>query len=249
MLRNLCVMSLIAAATAVPAASEAAVLGLMTKADVDKAVAEYLDANPQVVAQALQKYQQIQEAEKQAAVAKAIDAVRPALERDPTSPVIGNPDGDVTVVEFFDYQCGFCKRMFQKVLDGVNADGNVRWVLRDLPTLGPISRTAAKASLAAQNQGKFFEYHQAMMTNSDRLETDEDVLKVAKNAGLDLDRLKADMESPEVNKILNDNARLAQVVQTQGVPNFVIGTYISHGAMMGNELEENIAKTRAANKK
>lgn len=248
MLRKLCVLSLIAV-TAVPAVSQASVLGLMTKKDVDKAIEEYLDQNPQVVVEAFQKYQVMQEAEKQAAVARELAVIRSALENDPTSPVIGNPDGDVTVVEFFDYQCGFCKRMFPKVLKGVNADGNIRWVLRDLPTLGPISRTAAKASLAANKQGKFFEFHQAMMTNNDRLEDEDDIMDIAKKAGLDVKQLEKDMASPEVEKILSDNAQLAQKVQTQGVPNFIIGNYISHGAMMGNELEENVAKVRAEAKK
>ena len=248
MLRSLCVMSLIAVAAA-PAVSQASVLGLMTRQDVDKAIEEYLDQNPKVVVDAIQKYQIMQEAEKQAAIARELAVIRSALENDPTSPVIGNPNGDVTVVEFFDYQCGFCKRMFTKVLKGVNADGNIRWVLRDLPTLGPISRTAAKASLAANKQGKFFEYHQAMMTNSDRIEDEDDIMDIAKKAGLDVKQLKKDMESPEVAKILNDNAQLAQKVQTQGVPNFIIGNYISHGAMMGNELEGNVAKVRAEKKK
>ncbi|CCZ21573.1 putative outer membrane protein [Acetobacter sp. CAG:977] len=248
MLRKLCVASLIAV-TAIPAVSQASVLGLMTKKDVDKAIEEYLDQNPQVVVEAFQKYQVMQEAEKQAAIARELAVIRSALENDPTSPIIGNPNGDVTVVEFFDYQCGFCKRMFSKVLKSVNADGNIRWVLRDLPTLGPISRTAAKASLAANKQGKFFEFHQAMMTNNDRLEDEDDVMDVAKKAGLDVKQLKQDMESPEIEKILNDNAQLALKVQTQGVPNFIIGDYISHGAMMGNELEENVAKVRANAKK
>lgn len=242
MFRKLFVMTLIAV-VAVPSVSQAKFFGLMREDDVKK----YLLDNPEIVMEALQNYQVKQEEQRKAGVREKLSSHRAELEKDPTTPVLGNPKGDVTVVEFFDYNCGFCKMMFPKVWEAVKADGNIRWVLKDLPTLSQESRTAALAGLAAQKQGKYFEMHQALMLHKGQL-TDEEITKLAKEIGLNMKRFESDMNSEALQQILNANRSLANEFEIQGIPQFIIGDYISDGAMMGDELETNVQKVRSQKK-
>ena len=211
----------------------------MDAEEVKQVVKEYLLNNPEIVKEAMDNYAAKEaELKRQALVAK-LDKHRKALEQDPTSPVLGNPDGDITVVEFFDYNCGYCKLMFPKVWNYVQADGNIRWVLKDLPSLGETSVAAARAGLAAEKQGKYFEMHQAMITHNGAL-TEEDIVSYAKKAGLDMKKFEEDRKNPELDKILNANRALASQFEFYGIPDFIIGNFISNGAMMGNELDENV---------
>lgn len=245
MVRKLCAL-IVAAAIALPSAAQAKFFSFgLNETQVKEVVKSYLLENPEIVKEAMDNYAaKQQELEKAAQVAK-LKSNRRALERDPATPVIGNPDGDITIVEFFDYNCGYCKMMFPKVLEYVENDGNIRWVLKDMPSLGETSHAAALAGLAAGKQGKYFEMHQALMLHKGSL-TNEDINKYAKEIGLDMKKFEADKKDPEFEQLLRANYGLAQKFGFRGIPNFIIGDFISNGAMMGDELDVNVTAIREA---
>lgn len=243
MLRKLAVLFLFAAVV-LPSAAQAKFLQFgLNENEVKDIVKEYLLENPEIVKEAMDNYR-IKEAEakKQALVAK-LQTSRAALERDPSTPVIGNPDGDVTIVEFFDYNCGYCKMMFPKVWEYVQNDGNIRWVLKDMPSLSETSDLAARAGLAANKQGKYFEMHQAMISHNGQL-TEDDIITYAKSSGLDMEKFNQDRKDKALDKILNANRILASRFEFRGIPDFIIGDFISPGAMMGDELDVNVKAIR-----
>ena len=243
MLRKVFVFLFLTAIVA-PASADAKFLQFgMNEEEVKKVVKEYLLNNPEIVKEAMDNYTaKAAEMKKQAAV-KKLKTHRTALERDPKTPVLGNPDGDVTIVEFFDYNCGYCKLMFPKVLEYIENDGNIRWVLKDLPSLSETSRLAARAGLAAEKQGKYFEMHRAMITHEGSL-TEEDIVAYAKATGLDMARFEKDRQDPALDKVLSANRALADQFEFFGIPDFIIGDYISNGAMMGDELDVNVTAFR-----
>ncbi|MCR9071983.1 MAG: DsbA family protein [Alphaproteobacteria bacterium] len=158
--------------------------------------------------------------------------------------MLGNPDGDVTIVEFFDYQCGYCKTMMKPLLDLVQEDGNIRLILKEFPILGPESETAAVASLAAQRQGKYEIFHTALLGLRGRLST-EAIWQVALEAGLDIETLKKDMADPVLQQHIRKSYQLAQALEIQGTPAFTIGNQIIPGAVSKEQLAELVAEARA----
>ena len=240
---------LVAAAIVLSSAAQAKFFSFgLDEAQVKDVVKEYLLNNPEIVKEAMDNYNvRQQELERKKQIAK-LKTNRRALERDPATPVIGNPDGDITIVEFFDYNCGYCKLMFPKVMEYVENDGNIRWVLKDMPSLGETSHSSALAGLAAAKQGKYFEMHQALITHKGGL-TEEDINKYAKEIGLNMKQFEADKKDPEFEKQLRANAALAQKFGFRGIPNFIIGDFISNGAMMNNELDEAVTAIREGTQK
>lgn len=238
------VMMLALSAFILPSSAEAKFFHFgMNEEEVKTVVKDYLLNNPEIVKEAMDNYtKREQELKLKAQVAK-LKPNRKVLERDAKTPVIGNPDGDVTIVEFFDYNCGFCKMMFPKVWEYVQNDGNIRWVLKDMPTLGETSTTAAKAGLAAEKQGKYFEMHQAMITHQGSL-TEEDIVGYAKKIGLNMEQFEKDRNDPSLDKFLQNNRTLGYEFEFYGIPDFIIGDFISHGAMMGDELDTNVKALR-----
>jgi len=223
-------------------AAEAAAQDI-TEDRVKELVAEALRENPELVLEALQALEQRQ-AEEQAAAAKAaLMADRETLDRDPNAPVIGNPDGDVTIVEFFDYNCP--KRAMPEIEALLAEDPKVRIVLREWPILSEGSAFAARAALAARAQGKYFEMHDALMTMRGKLEADT-VLRLADELGLDVEKLQTDMKAPEVDEHLATSMRLAEALNFNGTPSFVIGDQLLPGFVEKDELVEAITAARAA---
>lgn len=217
----------------------------MTDDRVKELVAEVLRENPELVLEALRALEQRQ-AEAEAAAAEAVlTTERETLERDPNAPVIGNPDGDVTIVEFFDYNCPYCKRTVPELSALLAADGNIRVVLREWPILSEGSAFAARAALAARAQGKYAEMHDALMGMRGKLEA-ETVLRVAGELGLDVEKLQADMSSPEVEEHIATTMRLAEALAFNGTPSFVIGGKRIPGFVEKAELEAAVAAVRAA---
>ena len=177
----------------------------------------------------------------------AIAAHAEALFRDPADPSKGNPRGAVTVVEFFDPRCGYCKQMRPVIAELLRRQADVRWVMKDLPILGPASVLASRALLASQRQGKYAELHDALLKL--REEPAEPVLRrEAERAGLDWARLKRDMDDPSVQRRLDANARLAQALGIEGTPAMVVGETLVPGATDLASLERLVAeaRTRAA---
>ena len=212
---------------------------------VKELVAEALRENPELVLEALQALEQRQaEAEAKAALS-ALSAERSTLERDSNAPVLGNPDGDVTVVEFFDYNCPYCKQAAPEIDALLEADKSVRLVLREWPILSEGSAFAARAALASRVQGKYAEFHEALMTMRGRLEA-ETILRIAGETGLDVEKLQVDMKSPEVEEHIATSMRLAEALGFNGTPAFVIGDQLIPGFVEQNQLLEAVTAARSA---
>jgi len=150
----------------------------------------------------------------------------------------------VTLVEFFDYQCGYCKAVHADVRRLLDTDGKVRLVYKEFPILGPASVTASRAALAAQRQGKYDALHVALMENRGQLDDDK-IYRIAGSVGLNVDQLKKDMQAPEINDVLQRNLRLASELNIRGTPAFVVGDQIIPGAVSLDKLKELIAAGRA----
>jgi protein-disulfide isomerase len=159
------------------------------------------------------------------------------LTDDPDSPIGGNPDGDVTVVEFFDYQCPYCRAVAPDLNRLVDGDDGVRVVYKEFPILGPVSHYAARAALAAHRQGRYEPFHHTLMSEPDRL-SEERVLAIAGDVGLDLDRLHRDMDDPEIGAALERTRQLAAALGINGTPAFVVGEEIVPGAIGLDEMRE-----------
>ncbi|MCW3782868.1 DsbA family protein [Defluviimonas salinarum] len=230
------------AALAMPIAAQA---GELDEARVKQLVYEAIRENPDIVMEALAALQQRQAEAETAAKADVLANERELIERDPNAPVAGNPDGDVTVVEFFDYNCPYCRRAAPEVEALIAADTGIRLVYREWPILGDGSVFAARAALAARAQGKYEEFHKAMMRLNGRAE-ETSVLRVAAEIGLDIDRLRQDMTAPEVDAHIATSMRLTQALGFQGTPSFVIGETLLAGFAAREELTKLVADSRAS---
>jgi protein-disulfide isomerase len=216
---------------------------LTDQAKMEKIIHDYLLAHPEVIIEAVDNYQKQQEkasAEKQA---RALVDRRDELLHTPADPVIGNPNGDVTVVEFFDYRCPYCKSVAASFIDQYDRDGKVRLVLKEFPILGADSEFASKAALAAQKQGKYREFHVAMMTFKGKL-TSDDVRLLAAKVGIDVAKLEQDMQDPAILETINRNYALADALGIKGTPAFIIGDELVPGAITVEDMQKRIAAVR-----
>lgn len=177
-------------------------------------IREYLLANPQVVIEVLTNAQTWQENRKMADNAER-------LFRSPNAYVAGNPDGDITLVEFFDYNCGYCKRAMGDILAYVKEDPKVRLVVREFPILGQGSIIASQAALASRKQGKYWEFHLALMS-ANAIQNEAKVMEVAESVGLDTVRLKQDMQDPAIMEAIGEGHELANALGINGTPTFVL---------------------------
>lgn len=212
---------------------------------VKELVYEAIRENPGIVLEAVEILR-ARDAEAQAqAQSDVLSSQRAFLETDPNAPVLGNPDGDVTVVEFFDYNCPYCRRAKPALLELIEFDPNVRLVYREWPILGDGSTFAAKAALASRNQDKYEEFHWAMMGMNGSAE-ESSVLRIANEIGLDIEKLKTDMESEEIADHIQNSMRLAQSLGFSGTPSFVIGDNLVPGLVEAAKLIELVEETRAS---
>jgi len=214
------------------------------KAEINKMFEAYLMENGGKVLESVNKYQA--ELEQQAA-AEAQDKAKAFMDKIATRsdlPVAGNPEGDVTLVEFFDYNCGYCSRALEEIQKVLTEDDNLKVVFVDMPILGPASFEVAKWSLAAANQDKYWEYHQAVMEHKGQKD-ESALIKIGKDLGLDTDQLKKDKEDPAVTAALNSNIEEARSMNIRGTPGFVIGNELSPGFIPAAEIKRIIAAQRA----
>lgn len=216
----------------------------LSEADVKRLALEAILENPEIVMQAVEILQK-REAEAEANAAQgALSNHRDMLENDSNAPVMGNPAGDVTIVEFFDYNCPYCKRAASVVKKVIGDDAKVRVVYREWPILGEGSVFAARAALAARQQGKYEEFHWALMDLKGRA-TEASVMKVARDIGLDEEKLREDMEAPEVSSHINLSMALASELGFSGTPSFVIGDALAPGLVPEEEIKRLIAEIRS----
>jgi len=225
-------------------AAGASAADLPNKAALDDAIRAYLLEHPEVIVESLQRYEAQQRDAQEKAVSDALVSRKADIFEHPMTPVSGNPKADVTIVEFFDYQCGYCKRTMQNVLDLQKEDPKIRVVWKELPILGPVSEFAARAAMAAKSQGKYLEFHTAVMGARGQL-TPDAVMKHAADAGIDVERLKKDMMDPAIAKYLRDTLELAQALGINGTPGFVIGDKLVPGALGKDQMKELVAQARA----
>lgn len=211
---------------------------------IETILRNYLVAHPEVLVEALQAYQAAQHEAEANRQREALLAHRGLLDGATSSPVLGNPDGDVLMVEFFDYRCPYCRAVAPKVMESVRADGAIRLVMKEFPILGPDSVYAARAALAADQQGKYGPFHAALMAAAGKL-SEKAVLAIARDVGLDIGRLQQDMASPEVDDELRRNAELAKALGIGGTPAFIIGDQLVPGAVELEDLRKLVAEARA----
>lgn len=221
-----------------------AIAAEMSRAEVEKIVREYLLANPEILNEMLSELKAREEANATDKAKTAIANNRDALLNDGYSYVAGNPNGDITVVEFFDYRCGYCKKVRDDVVTFMNADSNVRIVFKEFPILGAASIEASRAAIAAKKQGddKYWAFHQAML-GADGLDSDA-IYDIAAGQGIDVAKLKTDMKDPEVDQIIAKNHELAEQIGVDGTPAFIVGDQLYPGALDAEELKSVVAAHR-----
>lgn len=215
----------------------------MDKEVFENAVRGYILEHPEVIIEALERFEAREREQQKKAASEALVRYEEELFHDPSTPISGNENGDVTIVEFFDYQCGFCKRALDTILDILEEDDGVRVVWKELPILGPASEFAARAAMAAHRQGKYFEFHTAVMSSRGRL-TPEKVMGIASEKGVNIDRLKRDMNDPAIAAYLNETLRLARALGVNGTPGFVIGDKLIPGVIDKDRMMRLIADVR-----
>jgi protein-disulfide isomerase len=212
---------------------------------IEEIVRDLLRREPEIVLDALEAMEKRREAAQAQQARRALAERRRELENDPEAPVVGNPRGAVVVVEFFDYRCPYCKRMHEPVKQMIAAERDVRVVRRDLPILGPASVIASRAALASRAQGapRYEAVHDALMTSRGALD-EAGVFRIAREAGLDVERLRRDMDDPRVAALLRRNAELAQALGLSGTPGYAIGDALVPGAVDLATLRSLVAEAR-----
>jgi len=234
-------------AVALPATSHAQSFNPTQRSEIEKIIKDYLVANPEILEEMsaeLTKRQSAAEAEKhRAAVQKNADIIF----KSPRGVVVGNRDGDVNFVEFFDYNCGYCKQAMVDMMELMKADPKLRVVLKEFPVLGPGSVEAAQVAVAVRMQdptGKIYlNFHQKLLGSRGQADKAR-AIAAAKEAGADMARLEKDLTSPEVNATLNENMKLAEAMGLNGTPSYVIGSDVVVGALGFANLSRKISEAR-----
>ncbi|WP_243368942.1 DsbA family protein [Microvirga solisilvae] len=220
------------------------------KQAIGDVVREYLIKNPEVLAEAISELEKRQAEAQQTAQAGAVKETKQTLLNAPHSYVTGNPSGDVTLVEFFDYNCGYCKKALADVQTLMKADPKLRVVLKDFPVLGPDSVEASRVALAVKNQlqgQKLFDYHVKVLETRGRV-GGERAMAVAKEMGVDIAKLQKDMESPEQRAALQENMALGDKLNLTGTPAFIIGEVVIPGAVGVEPLKQVVDNVRTCGK-
>ncbi len=218
------------------------------KAAIEGIVRDLLtDKEPEIVMKAAEEIQTRMEKENSVKGQAAITKNHDKIYNDSTSPVGGNPKGDASIVAFFDYTCSYCKMGREALIKFVAEDKNVRIVYKELPILGAGSVIASKAALASAAQGKYPAFHDALMGSKERL-SEEIIKKIAKDVGLDVEKMTKDMEGDKVKEILKANQALAASLHIQGTPAFIINDKLYPGVLSFDQLKAAVADARKAKK-
>ena len=215
------------------------------KAELNAMIRAYILDNPNVIVEAMQVLEQRQQDEEKAIDRAKLSRLTDDIYEDGFSFVAGNPDGDVTIVEFLDYRCPYCKRAHESVKALLEADGDVRVIVKEFPILGPESTFASRAALAALEQSgeKYAAFNDAMMTWQGDLSQNA-VMSLADEVGLDTERLAADMENDEIAENIRATYKLARALNITGTPGFIIGDEIVRGFVPFDALREMVQQER-----
>lgn len=222
---------------------------LDNRAQIEAIIEDYIENNPEVIFRALLAFQNQQS---NVQMLQKINVYRDYLESGKDYPFMGNPNGKITLVEFFDYRCGFCKRNFSAVMKIIEDNPDLKFVPRQFPILDkrgekPLSRILAKAALASHKQGKFTQFHTALMTSSGSL-TEDKMYRIAQNIGLNIIILKADMQDDKIETTLSNTLNVGQEIGFSGTPAYFVGNQIENGAVGYVRLQEAVNKAREQQK-
>lgn len=219
--------------------------GAMSTSDVEGIVSRYLKENPEVVVDALNAYQMKMEEQSRKSYESQIKENKDHIVADKSSPVAGNPNGDVVLVEFFDYSCGYCRKVLPDIVKLVDSDKNVKLVLKELPILGPKSDDAARIALSIHMiaPDKYFDFHKKVMQEKS-LDRDT-LLQIAEGLGVNKDKILEKISSKEVSDTIAKNTELAKNIGIRGTPAFVINDELIPGAVDYETMEGLVKKARA----
>jgi len=211
------------------------------KAGIETVVHDYLLKHPEIILQAVEAYQANLQADKDKAANEELTKRQADLLHDPATQVLGNAASDCAIIEFFDNQCPYCQANEPEIQKLLKDDAKVRLVLKEFPILGPISLVASKAALASVKQGKYPQFHEALLAHKGHYDKAALVDEIAKSVGLNIDQLHKDMESPEIQAEIDKNLELGRALDINGTPGFVIGDQIISGASSVDELKKYVA--------
>jgi protein-disulfide isomerase len=214
-----------------------------TPVDINSQVRAYILANPEIIVEAVNQLEARREETEANELTAFIASASDEIFNDPASPVGGNPGGDVTLVEFFDYNCHYCRKAAPVLAELEAGDRGLRIVYKEFPILGPGSEFAARAALASRKQDKYLDFHKAMMSHAGRID-EGSVLEIAAGLGLNVDLLKKDMADPAIAQAISGNLALAQKLRITGTPGFVAGKEIVRGLAPLRSMKDLIGKAR-----
>ena len=243
---NRFVLPLMMAAIALPTVARAEMTAEQKK-EVEALVHQYVLEHGELLIESVNKYQAKQEEEtnKQAGV-KAKELLE-SLKTEKNAAIAGNPQGAITMVEFFDFNCGYCKKAFEEIQKVIKEEKDVKVVLYDMPILGPDSLESSKWALAAKKQNKYFEYHTALM-NHQGGKDEATFKKLAQDAGLDPEKLAKDKADPSIEEEIQTHIKKAQELGIQGTPGFLINEKIFRGYIPYDVIQQTLKDERAAAK-
>jgi protein-disulfide isomerase len=213
------------------------------RAEIVEILRNAMKTDPTILRDAIVTLQQAESDRESTAARDAIGSLGRVLTHTPGDPVAGNPDGEVTLVEFYDVRCPYCRRMLPAMVDLLRKEPKLRVVYKDIPILGPGSAVGARAALAAGKQGAYLKMREAMMTGPSDI-TAETVKSASARLGLDWERLQRDMADPALQARIDENLKLARQLGIQGTPAYVIGDQLLPGAVTVAELQTAIAQVR-----
>jgi len=218
------------------------------KQEIGAFVREYLLANPEILEEMQTALSAKKEAEASEKAKAAIVANRDALVADPQDIVLGNPEGDVTIVEFFDYNCGFCKHALEDMNTIIEGDDQVRFVLKEFPILGPDSIAAHQVAMSFRKlmPEKYGEFHRTLLGSEARA-TEDTAMALAVKLGADEEAVRAGMDDPDINASIKQAYSLADQLGINGTPSYVVGDEAVFGALGADVLEEKVANLRSCN--
>jgi protein-disulfide isomerase len=215
--------------------------------EIQKIVKEYLLQHPEVLQEVVQELEKRQAAAEQDRNRSALSKHRDAVYNSPYQVTLGNPQGDVTLVEFFDYNCGYCKRALGDKIELLKSDPKLKLVLKEFPVLGPGSIEAAQVAVAVRMQDKtgkkYFDFHQKLMSLRGQADKAR-AIAAAKETGFDTARIERDLGSDEVKKSLEESMMLAEALGINGTPTYVVGDNVVAGAIGTDALRKQIAAAR-----
>ena len=212
------------------------------RAEFGKLVREYLLANPEVIVEVSEELQRRQQEAQNKQRREVLSSSKEQIFRSPVDFVLGDENGDVTIVEYFDYNCGWCKRALNEVTKLTKSDPKVRVVMKEFPIFGEHSEFAARAALASKAQGKYWDFHVALMKES-RV-TKDNVMTIAKRVGIDTDALQAEMKKPKYTEAIRQTQQTATALGIEGTPGFIVDGRINPGYLPEAQLRAMVAEVR-----